>query len=60
MRALFRAPRHPYTETLMASVPSMDAGVERLKYVDESRPTIVPVAWKACMRSLAMTPGATR
>ena len=27
---LFRAPRHPYTEGLMASMPSLDGAVERL------------------------------
>src|SRR4030095_13386420 len=29
-RALFRTPRHPYTEALMASVPRMEAPADRL------------------------------
>src|SRR5262249_31528485 len=37
-RELFRAPRHPYTAGLLASVPRLDAGATRLREI----PGIVP------------------
>ena len=40
VRAIFRAPRHPYTQALMASVPRMDAGVERLPSIDGQPPAL--------------------
>ncbi len=40
VRQLFRAPRHPYTEALMASVPRMDASVERLPSIDGQPPAL--------------------
>ena len=40
VRALFRTPRHPYTEALMASVPKMDASVERLPSIDGQPPAL--------------------
>ena len=39
-RALFRAPRHPYTEALMASVPRMEASVERLPSIEGQPPLL--------------------
>ncbi|HYS15991.1 MAG TPA: ABC transporter ATP-binding protein [Candidatus Binatia bacterium] len=39
-RALFRAPRHPYTEALMASVPRMEASVERLPSIEGQPPSL--------------------
>jgi oligopeptide/dipeptide ABC transporter ATP-binding protein len=39
-RALFRAPRHPYTEALMASVPKMEARVERLPSIEGQPPAL--------------------
>ena len=39
-RALFRAPRHPYTEALMASVPRMEASVERLPSIEGQPPPL--------------------
>ena len=39
-RALFRAPRHPYTEALMASVPRMEATVERLPSIEGQPPPL--------------------
>jgi oligopeptide/dipeptide ABC transporter ATP-binding protein len=40
MRALFRSPRHPYTEALMASVPRMEARTERLPSIDGQPPPL--------------------
>ena len=40
VRALFREPRHPYTEALMASVPRMDERVRRLPSIDGQPPAL--------------------
>jgi oligopeptide/dipeptide ABC transporter ATP-binding protein len=40
VRDIFRAPRHPYTQALMASVPRMDAGMERLPSIDGQPPAL--------------------
>ena len=40
VRELFRAPRHPYTQALMASVPRMDAEVQRLPSIDGQPPAL--------------------
>ena len=40
VRALFRTPRHPYTEALMASVPRMEGRVERLPSIEGQPPTL--------------------
>jgi len=40
VRELFRRPRHPYTEALMASVPRMEAGVERLPSIAGQPPAL--------------------
>jgi oligopeptide/dipeptide ABC transporter ATP-binding protein len=39
-RELFRAPRHPYTQALMASVPRMEARVERLPSIEGQPPPL--------------------
>ncbi len=40
VRAIFRAPGHPYTAALMASVPRMDASIERLPSIEGQPPTL--------------------
>jgi oligopeptide/dipeptide ABC transporter ATP-binding protein len=40
MRELFRAPRHPYTQALMAAVPKMDDNLERLVAIDGQPPAL--------------------
>ena len=40
VRAIFREPRHPYTQALMASVPRMDETVERLPSIDGQPPAL--------------------
>jgi oligopeptide/dipeptide ABC transporter ATP-binding protein len=37
---LFAAPRHPYTQALMAAVPSMEAGIERLQSIEGQPPAL--------------------
>ena len=40
MRELFAAPRHPYTQALMAAVPKMDARAERLVSIEGQPPAL--------------------
>jgi len=40
VREIFRNPRHPYTEALMASVPKMDTAVARLPSIDGQPPAL--------------------
>ena len=40
VRALFKAPGHPYTEALMASVPRMEARIERLPSIEGQPPAL--------------------
>ena len=40
VRELFKAPRHPYTEALMASVPRMEGRVERLPSIEGQPPAL--------------------
>ncbi len=40
MRELFAAPRHPYTEALLAAVPRLDAAVERLPAIEGQPPAL--------------------
>ena len=40
LRELFRTPRHPYTEALMAAVPQMEDTVQRLVAIDGQPPAL--------------------
>jgi oligopeptide/dipeptide ABC transporter ATP-binding protein len=40
VREIFKAPRHPYTAALMASVPRMEARVHRLPSIDGQPPAL--------------------
>jgi oligopeptide/dipeptide ABC transporter ATP-binding protein len=40
VRTIFREPRHPYTAALMASVPRLDAAVERLPSIEGQPPAL--------------------
>ena len=40
VRTIFREPRHPYTQALMASVPRLDATVQRLPSIDGQPPAL--------------------
>jgi oligopeptide/dipeptide ABC transporter ATP-binding protein len=40
VRALFKTPRHPYTQALMASVPRMEGRVERLPSIEGQPPAL--------------------
>jgi oligopeptide/dipeptide ABC transporter ATP-binding protein len=40
VRAIFREPRHPYTQALMASVPRLDETVQRLPSIDGQPPAL--------------------
>jgi oligopeptide/dipeptide ABC transporter ATP-binding protein len=40
VRALFKTPRHPYTEALMASVPRMEGRIERLPSIEGQPPAL--------------------
>ena len=40
VRAVIRHPAHPYTEGLMASIPSMEHRVERLRQIDGAMPRL--------------------
>jgi oligopeptide/dipeptide ABC transporter ATP-binding protein len=52
VRDIFKAPRHPYTEALMASVPKMNATVERLPSIDGQPPALhhLPVGCRFAAR----------
>ena len=52
VREIFRRPRHPYTEALMASVPRMDANVERLPSIEGQPPALhrLPVGCRFAAR----------
>ena len=52
VRTLFKAPRHPYTEALMASVPRMEGRVERLPSIEGQPPALhrMPSGCRFAMR----------
>jgi oligopeptide/dipeptide ABC transporter ATP-binding protein len=52
VRDIFKAPRHPYTEALMASVPKMNATVERLPSINGQPPALhhLPVGCRFAAR----------
>jgi len=52
MRTLFRSPRHPYTQALMASVPRMEGSVTRLPSIEGQPPPLhdLPVGCRFAAR----------
>ena len=43
MRDVIQHPSHPYTEGLMASIPSLDVRVDRLRQIDGAMPRLTAI-----------------
>jgi oligopeptide/dipeptide ABC transporter ATP-binding protein len=60
VKRLFAAPRHPYTQGLLRSVPSLETREHRMRTIDGAghrphhRPDAVPSALRDCSRYLPL------